>query len=111
MKMLSDLLADALTESEDDLVAKCVRWIQDNGDGDSAPGACFAVATTDEVANGLKEDPKKIYNALARGAKKKLLTRREMSKHPSDGGSYSSKEKSVGWRLWQVSMRPEQCTE
>lgn len=104
-------LSKELSEAaEEDLAAQVVRWIQDHGDSDAA--ACFSVATTDEVANGLKIDAKVAYAALSRAAKKKLsgAQRREMRKHPTDVGAYSSKEKAVGWRLWQVSMRPEQCS-
>jgi hypothetical protein len=105
---LSEELQEAASE---DIVARVVRWIQDNGDSDLSPEACFSVSTTDEVANGLKIDAKVAYDALAMAAKKKVfnMKRRDLRKSASGGGAYSSKDKAVGWRAWEVSLRPEQC--
>lgn len=106
-------LSELFGESEvGDMVSAAVRWIQDNGDSDTAPSACFATATTDEVANGLSIRPDVAYKALSDGAKKKkLITKREMRKHPSAHGTYSSKDRAIGWRVWEVKLRPDQCGE
>lgn len=103
-------LEESIEEASDDLIQKVIRWMQDEGDSDTSPMGCFSVATTDEVAKGLRIDEKVAYNALAKAAKQGLVLKREMRKHPGGGSdSYSQKEKAIGWRLWEVKLRPEQC--
>ena len=105
-------LEESLEEAGDDLVQKVIRWMQDEGDSDTSSGGCFSVATTDEVAKGLHIEAKVAYSALAKAAKQGLVTKREMRKHPSGGAAvYSQKDKAIGWRLWEVNLRPEQCHE
>lgn len=94
---------------------EAARWIaleSDDYDGlGGAKGYGWARAGTEDVARGIHVSAAEAYRLLVSAARKKLVEHVKSGRKPLHGGRGMTREKEVGWALWEVHLDREQTRE